>query len=87
MQYRTKSKTIEAVRWTGKNFSEVEDFLTKHGDSTGWDYRSDVPGIVVQVGTHDVCAMAGDWLVSCRLGSFCVCGDGVFKQTYEPCEE
>ncbi len=87
MQYRTKTKKIEAVRWTGKNFKEVDDFLMSFGTLIDWDYQTDVPELVVRIGPNDIHAKAGDWIVTCRSGSLCVCDDGIFQQTYEPCEE
>ena len=89
--YRKKPVIIEAIRWTGKNDKEVEDFI---GDSfegygnnlvgyylEGEQYRSKILYIKTLEGTMS--ANVDDYIIKGVQGEFYPCKPNIFNETYE----
>ena len=66
-KYRKKPVVIEAVQWTGKNITEVLDFM---------DWRN-----AALEGNHH--ASPGDFIIKGVNGEFYPCPEDIFRMTYE----
>ena len=77
-KFRKKPVTIEAVRFTGVNFSEVEAFVGGRCRST----HSGNPLIETLEGS--MMASPGDWIIKGVKGEFYPCKPDIFAATYEP---
>ena len=95
MEYRKKPVVIEALRWTGRNLEEVQNFL---GGSfvkyevvcdTAWEVGKGIPFTEISIKTIDAVAIAinGDYIVKGVQGEFYPCKPDIFEATYESCEE
>ena len=77
-KYRKKPVVIEAVQWTGKNITEVLDFM---------DWRNaahdTVSGLTIRTleGNHH--ASPGDFIIKGVNGEFYPCKPDIFEKTYE----
>ncbi len=77
-KYRKKPVVIEAVQWTGKNITEVLDFM---------DWRNAahdaVSGLTIRTleGSHH--ASPGDFIIKGVNGEFYPCKPEIFEKTYE----
>ena len=77
-KYRKKPVVIEAVQWTGKNITEVLDFM---------DWRNAahdaVSGLTIRTleGNHH--ASPGDFIIKDVNGEFYPCKPDIFEKTYE----
>ena len=78
--YRKKPVVVEAVRWTGKNRDEVNDFLN---DGLGEELFRNAP-IVIETLESDAVAQVGDWIIKGIQGGFYPCKPDIFEQAYEP---
>ena len=76
--YRKKPAVIEAVRWTGDNFDELEKFAGKfveRGQKNGELFVNTLEGTI-----H---AKLGDYIIMDIQGEFYPCDSEIFKKTYE----
>lgn len=90
-KYRKKPVEIEAVQWTGKNDTEVEDFigdyLAGYGDNLVCykpklnQYLSKLMYIRTLEGA--MIASVGDYIIKGVQGEFYPCKPDIFEQTYE----
>ena len=77
-RYRKKPVTIEAVRWTGNNISEICKFTGRdvsHLLSSGQLYIETLEGV------HH--ASVGDYIIKGVKGEFYPCKPDIFANTYE----
>ena len=75
-KYVKKPVTIEAVKWTGDNFEEIESFTnTKAFIKCG---QLIIPTLE---GTH--IASIGDYIIKGVKGEFYPCKPDIFAETYE----
>ena len=84
-KYRKKPVVIEAVRWMGTNFNEMDEFLEGR-------YGYDEPTIgnarvVIQTLEGTMRADIGDWVIKGVQGEYYPCKPDIFEQTYEKVEE
>lgn len=84
MNYRKKPVVIQAVQFTGSNFTECAAFL-------GWGddvlcnpdlHETDAP--VIQTLEGVMVASPGDWIIRGVAGEHYPCKDAIFRATYEP---
>ena len=77
-KYRKKPVVIEAVQWTGKNITEVLDFMdwrnAAHDAASGLTIRT-------LEGNHH--ASPGDFIIKGVNGEFYPCKPDIFEKTYE----
>jgi hypothetical protein len=80
MKYIKKPIIVEAIRWTGKNWNELENFcpygltqLTRNG----------LISITVDTLEGKLHAKVGDWIIKGVEGEFYPCKPDIFKKTYE----
>lgn len=80
MKYRKKPVVIEAIRFTGDNWADVERFAPGH-------VIEEFAGSPCEVydNLHDtwVAFDKGDWIIKGVKGEFYPCVDTVFQETYE----
>lgn len=77
--YRKKPVVIEAIRFTGRNDEEIEQFV----GASGYDPPADRPTFVIHTLEGDMTAEVGDWIIKGVEGEFYPCKPNVFEQTYE----
>ena len=79
-KYRKKPVTIEAIQWTGKNLSEIDNFM---GGTVG------NKGTILVINTleGDMEASIGDYIIKGVKGEFYPCKPDIFTETYEEVTE
>lgn len=87
MKYRKKPVAVEAVRWTGDNFAELDAFAGTQFGTIHPDDRGDDPDNDAQVydKLHSVWVpfSAGDWVIRGVQGELYPCKAEVFEATYD----
>ena len=82
MKYRKKPVLVDALRWTGANYADMETFL-EFPHNGHFDIGSRLR-IHTLKGT--MTAIPGDWIVRGVAGEYYPVCDGIFQKTYEPYE-
>jgi hypothetical protein len=83
VKYRKKPVVIEAVRWNGRNISEI--ILLGGGNQIEESFYSDE--IVIKTLEGDMTAANGDWIIRGIKGELYPCKNDIFEATYEPVED
>ena len=78
MKYRKKPVVIEAVRWTGKNQTEIDKFCRM---KVVWSENKKTFLVLTLEGT--MLASTGDYIIKDVNGEFYPCKPDVFAKTYE----
>lgn len=80
MKFRKKPVIIDAVQFTGSNWSDMELFIPsgKYTNDGGFQ-------ILTLEGNHLV--SVGDWVIRGVKGEFYPCKPDIFEMTYEPMGE
>lgn len=95
--YKSKPVDIEAVRFTGKNFKEIQDFVGVREVEPGWEICNFCPaGTYVAWDDKDIVAevydklhsswvgvKAGQYIIKGSKGEFYPCDPEVFENKYE----
>lgn len=81
MKFRKKPVVVEAIKWTGKNWDELEQLFPYDLTQLTKDGLISVDTVAGK--TH---ACVGDWIISGVSDKVSVCKPDVFKATYEPVE-
>ncbi|ACQ54175.1 hypothetical protein HYI19_07535 [Clostridium botulinum] len=77
VKYRKKPVVVEAIQYTGKNITEVHNFVRKH-------LFRDIDGNVsIQTLEGTMKATPGDWIIKGVNGEFYPCKPDIFEKTYE----
>lgn len=82
MKYRKKPVVIEAVRWTGKNYKEIDKFC---GMKVVWSENKKYFLVLTPAGTF--VASMGDYIIKGVNGELYPCKPDVFAKTYERARE
>lgn len=82
-KYKKKPVVIEAVRWTGSNFSEIKKFM---GD-TVIAFNEQSLKISVKTLEGVITASPNDYIIKGVAGEFYPCKPKIFEETYEEVEE
>jgi hypothetical protein len=82
MKYRKKPIVVEAIRWTGKNQTEIDKLC---GLNVVWSENKKMFLVLTLEGT--MLASAGDYIIKGVNGEFYPCKPDVFAKTYEAVEE
>lgn len=91
-KYRKKPVTIEAVKWTGFNPSDIKEFV---GDSCKIEYSDAAyeagagpmyAFITIHTLEGDMKVSIGDYVIKGVQGEFYPCKPDIFEQTYEEIE-
>jgi len=89
MKYQKKPIIIEAVRWDGKNNSEVEEFAFGYtmwcGDLVYRRPSENWMGVMLSIYTLNGLMKVehGDYIIKGIEGEFYPCRADIFEQTYE----
>lgn len=81
-KYRKKPVVIEAVKWTGDNFVQIDDFITVNHEtfpSAGMVMIPTLEGVMK--------ADIGDYIIKGVNGEFYPCKPDIFEKTYEPAQD
>ena len=79
-KYRKRSVTIEAIQWTGKNLSEINDFMGETVENKGTT-------LVIHTLEGDMEVSIGDYIIKGVNGEFYPCKPDIFAKTYEEVTE
>lgn len=79
-KYRKKPVIIEAIQWTGKNLSEIDNFM-------GGTIENKGTTIVIHTLEGDMEASIGDYIIKGVNGEFYPCKPDIFAKTYEEVTE
>lgn len=86
-RYRKRPGEVEAIQWTGDNFSELTDWAGECiADHWGPDYWHGFLRLYVEVSDEWQTVSVGDWAAKGKHG-FCPIEADVFTETYERVEE
>ena len=93
--YRNKPSVVEAIQWTGKNNTEVEDFLgdvlVGYGDNLvayyprSEQYKSQI--MYVRTPNEIISVYVSDYIIKNRKGSFYRLEHNIFEKIFELEEE
>ena len=85
MKYRKKPIVIEAIQWTGRNYNDMENFITV---KFGYQEKGDGTGAEVIIPTLEgaMTANIGDYIIKGVNGEFYPCKPDIFEKTYETVE-
>lgn len=92
MRYRKKPVIIEAMQWTGSNFEEIKQFVTKDLiydiDDATWKVGMGIPHITIKIRTleGEMLASIGDFIIKGVDGEFYPCKPDIFQKTYDEVE-
>jgi len=79
MKFRKKPVVIDALQWTGDNWSKISDFVGKAIPIDGESLIIDT-----LEGTHR--ASKGNWIIRGVKGEYYSCAPDIFEATYEKVE-
>lgn len=78
-KYRKKPVVIEAVKWDGKDFVPITEFMHNLYGVSGENLTiSTMEGVMI--------ANPGDWIIKGVKGEFYPCKPDIFEATYEAVE-
>lgn len=93
MKYKKKPVIIDALQWTGFNFTEIIDFVGKDLIIETYDagYQAGATPLAVDLKIRtlegDMNASIGDYIIKGVQGEFYPCKPNIFNQTYEPVKD
>lgn len=85
MKFRKKPVIIDAIKWTGQNRDEINEFigLMDNPDEARHGYAKNGSLLIRTLeGVHQ--ANKGDWVIKGVKGEFYPCKPDIFELTYEP---
>lgn len=88
MKYRKKPVVIEAVRWTGENIEEINNFCGNYA-KFATSHLGNVVFYSLGIETLEgfMQASVGDYIIKDANGEFYPCKAHIFEETYERVEE
>ena len=84
-RYIKKTPVVEAVRWTGYNFDEIQDFVGV--GNAKFMRETNPPEIYIPIPEGAEYASIGDYIIKFADGEIRTCGADFFKSTYKEVEE
>ena len=82
MKYRRKPEYVEAIKWTGENYSEIKEFAEDNIHSYSGCLFLNTSGISRTIDSAVV--NHGDYIVKGANGNFYSLDDKAFNTIYEP---
>lgn len=79
-KFRKKPVTIEAIQWTGKNLSEIDNFV-------GGSIANKGTILIIHTLEGDMEASIDDYIIKGVNGEFYPCKPDIFDKTYEEVTE
>lgn len=93
MRYKKKPVVIDALQWTGKNHTQMYNFLTNYtltdkymtssGDNFYIDHSKVEGGLIIKTLEGEHLASIGDYIIKGIKGEYYPCKEDIFNQTYE----
>lgn len=84
-KYIKKQVSIIAIKWTGNNFSEIQEFV---GLGNAYFQRmTDPPKVYIPTPSGVEYASVGDYIIKFADGEIRTCGADFFELTYEEVKE
>jgi hypothetical protein len=81
-KYRKKPVVIEAVQFTGNNFTEIMNFMNKN------DLVCEVMNhVIIPTLEGDMICSLNDYVIRGVVGEFYPCKEDIFHKTYEEVEK
>ena len=85
-KYRKKPVIIEAIKWSGSNLKEINNFTNKPLQRVNsWD-DSVNESVIISTLEGDMRAKKGDYSIKGVNGEFYPCKPDIFKKTYDKVE-
>jgi len=75
-KFRKKPVVIEAIKYTGKNATEITRFITGDVEAMAFDET-------IKTLEGEMHASVGDWIIKGVKGEFYPCKPDIFEATYE----
>lgn len=82
MKYIKKPIPVDALQWTGDNFSAIQDFMI--GCPVVITTRNE---LIISTLEGDMRAPVGSWIIRGAANEYYPCRRDIFEQTYEPVKE
>ena len=79
MQYIKKPVVIDAVQFTGTNYSEIREFINS-------EFEIKCNGIIIRTLEGDHLARPSDYIIKGVKGEFYPCREEIFNLTYDKVE-
>lgn len=81
MKYKKKPVTVEAIKFDGYNFNDIEQF------SKGKAFYNLLEGFCIDTMEGEMLVREGDYIIKGVEGEFYLCKPDIFHKTYEEVEE
>jgi len=90
-KYQKKPGIIEAVKWDGNNFKEIESFVDndylRKAYREGFEGNEEHAQVVIPTLEGAMIANIGDYIIKGVEGEFYPCKPDIFHKTYEKVNE
>jgi hypothetical protein len=84
MLYQKKPVIINAIRFTGENYNEIDKWVSKwHDADDGPGMSQETEGLRIETLEGVMLASPGDWIIRGIKGEFYPCKPDVFEATYD----
>ena len=83
MKYTNKRVTIEAIRWTGSNLQEIDNFM----GASGHGFVANEETMFIHTLHGKMFATKGDYIIKGIQGEFYPCKPDIFDKSYDVAEE
>lgn len=84
--FRKKPVVIEAVKWDGKNWADVYNFIQSSAGNMQKYALSPSNVLTLETLEGTMTASIGDWIIKGVKGELYPCKPDIFAATYEPAE-
>lgn len=81
MLFRKKPIVIEALKFNGDNFEQIDKFVRQKAHLVK---RYGEPVLLIATLEGEMPANSGDWIIKSVKGELYPCKPDIFEQTYEP---
>lgn len=85
MKFRKKPVVIDAIRWTGDNYDEINNWTDSRFQMITLPDQPEMTARIYDV-LHETWVLLrdGDWVIRGVRGEYYPCANDVFESTYEP---
>ena len=86
VRFRKKPVEVEALQWTGRNWSQMRVFMGVPDDEPMFEDLRNKTGqpLLIKTLEGDMRAELGDWIIRGIKGELYPCKPDIFQATYEP---
>ena len=86
MKFRKKPVVIDAVKWTGNNHEEIQEFIRSGHGGYHWSSIHPDAKLIIHTLEGELLAEISDWIIKGVKNEFYPCKPDIFAATYEPVE-